>query len=117
MPVKRATKYSNEHLGYDWGSGDDPWLVYVDQTPYNLPSTDVIALSWQDESIPDGFEINMEKHLDKSIRGPLQSIIDSLDFSWKELKTGQKEQSVLGGGGGEISFDDAAETESFNFED
>jgi len=91
--------------------------VYVDQTPYNLPSTDVIALSWQDESIPEGFEINMEKHLDKSIRGPLQSIIDSLDFSWKELKTGQKEQSVLGGGGGDISFDNAAETESFNFED
>lgn len=117
MPVKRATKYSNEHLGYDWGSGDDPWLVYVDMTPYNLPSTDVIALSWQDEDIPDGFEINMEKHLDKSIKGPLQSIIDSLDFSWKELKTGQKEQSVLGGGGGEITFDDAAETDTFNFDE
>lgn len=111
MPVKRATLYSNEHLGYDWQSGDDPWLVYVDTTPPNLPDTDVIALSWQDESLPAGFEINVSKHLDKSIRSPLQSIVDSLDFTWRELKTGKKEQAVIGGGGGgEISFNDDVET-------
>ena len=110
MPVKRATLYSNEHLGYDWKSGDDPWLVYVDKTPRNLPSTDVIAVSWQDEDIPNGFEIDMAKHLDKSIRGPLQSIIDSMEFTWVELKTGKKEQAVIGMGGDEVSFNEDGET-------
>jgi DNA polymerase elongation subunit (family B) len=110
MPVKRATKYSNRHLGYDWGAGDNPWLVYVDDTPPNLPNTDVIAVHWQDESLPSGFTINVPKHLEKSIQSPLQSIIDSLDFTWTELKTGKKEQSVIGSGGGEVSFNDGAET-------
>ena len=110
MPVKRATLYSNEHLGYDWQSGDDPWLVYVDKTPHNLPNTDVIALSWQDERLPDGFQIDVEKHLEKSVRKPLQSIIDSMDFTWVELKTGKKEQSVIGSGGGEVVFDEEIET-------
>ena len=115
MPVKRACQYSNNHLGYDWQSGDDPWLVYVSKTPYNLPDTDVIAVSWQDETIPDGFEINVEKHLSKSVKGPLEAIIDSMDFTWRELKTGMKEQSVIGSGGGDISFEDAPSTESFDF--
>ena len=111
MPVKRATLYSNEHLGYDWQSGDDPWLVYVDKTPHNLPDTDVVALSWQDESLPPGFQINLAKHLDKSVKSPLDPIIHSLDFTWRELKTGKKEQAVIGGGGGgEITFNDEAET-------
>lgn len=113
MPVKRGTLYSNEYLGYDWQSGDDPWLVYVDETPPNLPNTDVIAVHWQDEKLPPGFTINVSKHLDKSIRGPLQAIIDSLDFTWTELKTGMKEQSILSGGSGadsDIIFNESAET-------
>jgi hypothetical protein len=84
--------------------------VYVDDTPPNLPNTDVIAVHWQDESLPSGFTINVPKHLEKSIQSPLQSIIDSLDFTWTELKTGKKEQSVIGSGGGEVSFNDGAET-------
>lgn len=111
MPVKRATNFSNQHLGYDWGSGDDPWLVYVDDTPPNLPNTDVIAVHWQDGSLPRGFTINLQKHLEKSVKSPLQPIIDSMEFTWTELKTGKKEQSVIGGGGGgDISFNEEAET-------
>jgi DNA polymerase elongation subunit (family B) len=107
MPVKRATLYSNEHLGYDWGVGDDPWLVYVDSVPHGLPDTDVIAVEWTDESLPNGFTIDTKHHLEKSIRKPLQAIIDGMDFTWRELKTGLKEQAIVGtGDSNEIVFNE-----------
>ena len=96
MPVKRAAKYSNNHLGYDWQADRDPWLIYVDETRPGLPNTDVIALEWTDDSLPEGFTINADKHVDKAIKNPVESLIDAFDFTWEELKTGKREQSFLG---------------------
>ena len=114
MPVKRGAKYSNRHLGYDWQADRDPWLVYVDETRPGLPNTDVIALEWSDDSLPQGFEIDVMKHVDKAIKGPVESMVDAFDFTWEELKTGKKEQSFLGGvesSDDEPMFNDDAETE------
>lgn len=95
-PVKRAAKYSNKHLGYDWQSGTDPWLVYVDDTSPGLPNTDVIALSWTDDSLPSGFTMDATTHIEKNIKKPVESLVDAFDFTWSELKTGRQEQSFLG---------------------
>jgi DNA polymerase elongation subunit (family B) len=93
-PIKRATLYSNNHLHADWSDGDTPWYVYVDQTPYGKPNTDVIAVDWTRESLPSGFELDGEAHIEKTIQQPIEPIAESLGFSWSELREGKQEQSV-----------------------
>lgn len=94
-PTKRACKYSNQYLGYDWGEGDDPWLVFVSDTRGPLPNTDEIAVSWNDRSLPDGFELDVDAHVRKEIQQPIETIIESLGYSWGELRTGRQERSVF----------------------
>lgn len=100
LPKKRACQYSNTHLGGDWRAGEDPWLVYVDTTRTGLPETDEIALSWGRESLPQGFEIDVDEHVRKSIYNPLKGIVGSLPYDWSELKTGRREQSITGSSSG-----------------
>jgi DNA polymerase elongation subunit (family B) len=94
-PIKRATTYSNRHLRHDWGEGDSPWYVYVDETPMSKPNTDVIAVSWDRQDLPTGFQLDAEKHIEKTIRGPIEDIVDVVGYSWSELRTGRQEQSVF----------------------
>lgn len=108
-PMPRAVRHANKYVpGYDWGVGDDPWLVYVDSTPEGQPMVDVIALSWTDEDVPNGFQMDVEEHIHQCVKQPTQDVIGELDYTWSELKTGKKQQSVLGGssGGGDVSFGD-----------
>lgn len=118
-PVKRAVLYTNEHIdGYDWQVDDDPWLVYVSKTPYRLPPIDVIALDWTDTVLPDGFELDVEEHLRKTIRKPLSRIIDSLPWNWEELRTGRQEQAVIGDdSGGVPTFEESPKTTLPSFDD
>lgn len=104
-PTKRACQFMNEHIdGYDWRPGDNPWIVYVQSTPVGTPNCDVAALEWTDHDVPHGFELEANEHVEKAIKQPIDQIIKALDYSWSELKSGKKEQSVVGTGGGEVDF-------------
>lgn len=92
-PRKRAVQYSNQYLNADWGVGDSPWLVYVDETPDDLPPIDVIAIEWTD-SIPDGFTVDGPKMVEKNLQQPLDSIIGIAGYDWREIKSGRKAQSI-----------------------
>jgi len=107
-PMPRAVRHVNKYVDrYDWGVGDDPWLIYVDSTPEGLPMVDVIALPWTAQELPDGYEMDVSKHIQQCLKQPTSAIVGELDYTWRELKTGTKEQSVLsGGGGGSPAFDD-----------
>ncbi|MFT4945769.1 MAG: DNA polymerase I, partial [Halovenus sp.] len=55
---------------------------------------DVICFDYADQ-LPEAFEIDWEKMLDKTLKGPIARIIEALGISWEEVKSGQ-EQTGLG---------------------
>lgn len=95
-PIRRSVEYSNQHLHADWSEGDNPWYVYVSDTPYGAPNTDVIAVDWSREELPSGFSLDAEAHIDKTIRKPIEPIANTIGYQWHELRTGHEEQSFMG---------------------
>ncbi|UBF23072.1 DNA polymerase elongation subunit family B [Haloarcula virus HCTV-16] len=102
----RASIYSNEHLGYDWGHGDQPWVYYIRKTPAMKPNTDVIALQWWDD-IPDGFDLDSEKHIEKTLDRPLRPMLEEVGWDFDELAAGARTEGVdLGDDGNSNPFAD-----------
>lgn len=115
-PMPRAVRHVNEHVdGYNWTVGDDPWLVYVDSSPEGTGQIDVIALSWTDDELPPGYELDVERHVELALQ-PIDVIVEELDYTFEELKTGKQIQGIDIGGGGSAEFD-SSETDGPVFED
>jgi DNA polymerase elongation subunit (family B) len=116
----RGAKYANLLLGTNFQSGSKPKRLYLkkvhpdfferveaetDLTP-NGPreadalytefkrDPDVICYEFADE-LPPEFEIDYEKMLAKTLKGPIARITESLGLSWDEIESGQ-EQTGLG---------------------
>lgn len=104
----RACRYSNENLGGNWGQGDDPWLYFIKKTPPMTPATDVIALTW-DEDIPDEYELDMDRTLERALEKPLRPILDEVGWKFTELKNGAQTQSAASGDWGQYESSDNEE--------
>jgi DNA polymerase elongation subunit (family B) len=91
--VPRACMWSNEHLEYEFGEGDDPFVYLVSDTPVDLPQTDVVAFEWNEE-IPGGFELDKEEIIERGIRKPIEPIIQEMGWEWKEVRSGAKTQTI-----------------------
>ena len=48
-----------------------------------------------EDQVPDAFEVDYDKMLDKTLKGPIERVLEALDISWEEVKSGQ-EQTGLG---------------------
>ncbi|TKX74276.1 DNA polymerase elongation subunit [Halorubrum sp. GN11_10-6_MGM] len=112
----RGAKYANLMLGTNFGSGSKPKRLYIEKVhpdfwarmedeegldPQRDPlygefkrDPDVICFEYADQ-VPDEFEVDWEKMLDKTLQGPIERVIEALGMSWEEVKTGQ-EQTGLG---------------------
>ena len=112
----RGAKYANAVLGTNFQRGSKPKRLYLDRVHSDFferieaeegldPSTDpvygafrrdpdVICFEYPDQ-VPGEFEVDWDKMLDKTLKGPIERIIEALDISWEEVKTGQ-EQTGLG---------------------
>jgi len=112
----RGAKYANLLLGTNFQSGSKPKRLYLDRVHADFwdrveaeegldASTDplygefrrdpdVICFEYADQ-IPDEFEVDWDKMLDKTLKGPIARILEALDISWDEVKSGQ-EQTGLG---------------------
>ena len=112
----RGAKYANHMLGTNFGSGSKPKRLYIKKVhpdfwkqmenergldPQRDPlygefkrDPDVICFEYADQ-VPDEFEVDWEKMLDKTLKGPIERVIEALGMSWEEVKTGQ-EQTGLG---------------------
>ncbi|OYR68037.1 DNA polymerase elongation subunit [Halorubrum ezzemoulense] len=112
----RGAKYANRMLGTNFGSGSKPKRLYIEKVhpdfwtrmeegegldPQRDPlygefkrDPDVICFEYADQ-VPEEFEVDWEKMLDKTLKGPIERVIEALGMSWKEVKTGQ-EQTGLG---------------------
>ncbi|MFB6223208.1 MAG: DNA polymerase domain-containing protein [Haloarcula sp.] len=112
----RGAKYANMLLGTNFQSGSKPKRLYLDRVhsdfferieaeegldPQRDPlygefrrDSDVICFEYADQ-IPEEFEIDWDKMLDKTLKGPIARILEAMDISWEEVKSGQ-EQTGLG---------------------
>lgn len=101
--VPRAAMYSNEHLGYEFGEGDSPFVYMVEETPSGVPNTDVVAFEWN-EDIPEGFELDKEAIIQRGIKKPIESIINEMDWEFEEIRSGRQTQTMDLSGGGTNPF-------------
>ncbi|WP_284007649.1 DNA polymerase domain-containing protein [Haloarcula pelagica] len=112
----RGAKYANLLLGTNFQSGSKPKRLYLDRVhsdfferveaergldPAQDPlygefrrDPDVICFEYADQ-VPEEFEVDWDKMLDKTLKGPIARILEALDISWDEVKSGQ-EQTGLG---------------------
>jgi DNA polymerase I len=112
----RGAKYANLLLGTNFQRGSKPKRLYLEKVHPDFfervererdldPSVDplygefkrdpdVICFEYDDQ-VPAEFEIDWDKMLEKTLKGPIARIIEALDLSWEEVKSGQ-EQTGLG---------------------
>ncbi len=80
----RAAKYSNEYLGTNFGKGSKPKRLYIKSVPMGYPRTDVVAIEYADQ-LPEGFIIDRDTMLKKSLEDPLTRILEALGWNWAEF--------------------------------
>jgi DNA polymerase elongation subunit (family B) len=111
----RGAKYANLLLGTNFQRGSKPTRLYLKKVhpefwrrienerpavaddPLYLEfkrDPDVICFEYADQ-VPEEFEVDWDKMLDKTLKGPIARVIEALDISWDEVKSGQ-EQTGLG---------------------
>jgi DNA polymerase I len=116
----RGAKYANLLLGTNFQRGSKPKRLYLRRVHSDYferveaergldPAQDplygefkretssddgVICFEYADQ-VPPEFEVDWEKMLDKTLKGPIARILEALDVSWEEVKSGQ-EQTGLG---------------------
>ncbi len=111
----RGAKYANLLLGTNFQRGSKPKRLYLkkvhpsyfekierdgefDARPDTLygefkHEQDVICFEYADQ-IPEEFEIDWDKMLDKTLKGPIERVLEALDISWEEVKTGQQQTGL-----------------------
>ena len=111
----RGAKYANLLLGTNFDRGSKPKRLYLKKVHPDFferveaemgldPRTDplygefkrdpdVICFEYADQ-VPEAFEIDWEKMLDKTLKGPIERVIEALGLSWEEVKTGQQQTGL-----------------------
>lgn len=77
----RGCIYANNHFGANFGRGSKPKRIYIKRVPPQYPRTDVICFEYGDQ-VPEGFVPDKELMIEKTIRGPLERIMEALDWDW-----------------------------------
>jgi DNA polymerase elongation subunit (family B) len=54
---------------------------------------DVICFEYADQ-VPAEFEVHWEKMLEKTLKGPIARILEALDVSWEEVRSGQTQTGL-----------------------
>ncbi|WP_338727970.1 DNA-directed DNA polymerase [Haladaptatus sp. DJG-WS-42] len=116
----RGAKYANLLLGTNFQRGSKPKRLYLakvhpsffrhvedergldpagmsaDELLYGefKRDPDVICFEYADQ-VPPEFQVDWDKMLEKTLQGPIERILEALDVSWEEVKSGQ-EQTGLG---------------------
>ncbi len=88
-----GAKYANEHLGTNFTSGSKPKRLYVKRVKGDLPPTDVVCFEYA-EQIPEEIEVDWDKMMEKTVRKPIERILEALGWSWSEVVTGQRQQGL-----------------------
>ncbi len=111
----RGAKYANLLLGTNFQRGSKPKRLYLDRVDPSFferledeegfdartdplygafkRDPDVICFEYEDQ-IPEEFEVDYDKMLEKTLQGPIERILEALDISWDEVKSGQEQKGL-----------------------
>ncbi|ADB60385.1 DNA-directed DNA polymerase [Haloterrigena turkmenica DSM 5511] len=111
----RGAKYANLLLGTNFQRGSKPKRLYLDRVDPSFfarledegkfdartdplygafkRDPDVICFEYEDQ-IPPEFEVDYDKMLEKTLKGPISRILEALDVSWDEVKSGQEQKGL-----------------------
>ena len=111
----RGAKYANLLLGTNFDRGAKPKRLYLkkvhpayfrrieeergdelrDISLYTefKRDPDVICFEYPDQ-LPEEFEVDWQKMLDKTLKGPISRILEALDISWKEVRDNQTQTGL-----------------------
>ncbi|MFC6904607.1 DNA-directed DNA polymerase [Halalkalicoccus tibetensis] len=111
----RGAKYANLLLGTNFTRGSKPKRLYLKKVhpkffrrmeeeegfdPQRDPlygefkrDPDVICFEYEDQ-LPEEFEVDWEKMLEKTLKGPISRVLEALDVSWDEVKSGQQQTGL-----------------------
>ena len=80
----RGAEYSNQYLGTNFGRGSKPKRLLIKAVPPGYPRTDVICFEYVDQ-IPEGFVVDIEAMLEKTLKPPIERILEGLGWRWSEF--------------------------------
>ncbi|ELZ25044.1 DNA polymerase elongation subunit [Halosimplex carlsbadense 2-9-1] len=111
----RGAKYANLLLDTNFASGSKPKRVYLKKVHPEFfrevedeldldpaedvlygefkRDPDVICFEYADQ-VPEAFEVDWDKMLDKTLKGPIARVLEALDISWEEVKSGQEQTGL-----------------------
>jgi len=111
----RGAKYANLLLGTNFQRGSKPKRLYLAKVQPEFwrrvesekgldPQTDplygdfkrdpdVICYEYADQ-VPAEFEVDWNTMLDKTLKGPIERILEALEVSWEEVKSGQTQTGL-----------------------
>ena len=111
----RGARYANRLLGTNFGRGSKPKRVYLRKVHPDFfdrieredgldPSRDPVYREFKrdpdvicfeyDDQVPDEFEVDWERMLEKTLQGPIARVIEALDMSWDEVRSGQTQTGL-----------------------
>jgi len=111
----RGARYANRLLGTNFGRGSKPKRVYLRKVHPDFfdrlereegfdPSSDPVYREFKrdpdvvcfeyDDQVPDEFEVDWERMLEKTLQGPIARVIEALDMSWDEVRSGQTQTGL-----------------------
>lgn len=80
----RGAIYSNANLGTDFKRGSKPKRIYIRSVKAKYPQTDVLAFEYADQ-VPPEFVVDWETMLEKTIKQPIERIIEALGWTWTDV--------------------------------
>ncbi|WP_323171214.1 DNA-directed DNA polymerase [Natrialba sp. PRR66] len=111
----RGAKYANRLLGTNFQRGSKPKRLYLDRVDPTFfealeaeegldartdpvygafkRDPDVICFEYEDQ-LPEAFEIDYDTMLEKTLKGPIERILEALGVSWEEVKSGQEQKGL-----------------------
>jgi DNA polymerase I len=111
----RGAKYANKVLGTNFARGSKPKRLYIDKVHPDFfrrmeeeqgldphrdeiygefkREQDVICIEFADQ-LPEEFRIDWNKMLDRTLKGPIERVLEAIDISWDEVKTGQQQTGL-----------------------
>ncbi|MEY7850768.1 DNA polymerase domain-containing protein [Natrarchaeobius sp. A-rgal3] len=111
----RGAKYANLLLGTNFQRGSKPKRLYLDRIDPAFfrrmeaeegfdPQRDLLYGAFKrdpdvicfeyDDQIPEEFEVDYETMLEKTLKGPIERILEALGVSWEEVKSGQEQTGL-----------------------
>jgi DNA polymerase I len=111
----RGAKYANRLLGTNFQRGSKPKRLYLESVHNDFydrverefdidarsdpvyrefrENEDVICIEFADQ-LPPEFEVDWETMLDKTLKGPIERVLDAIGVSWDEVQSGQTQTGL-----------------------